>query len=153
MEKIKRLLEKYRHHLSVLSIILSAVFVLGWIWYSVLPEASEKTERVIINDDYSILTEEVTDSTGIRQNIKVKAGTRFYGFSPNFHIFNRVQHGTVYADLENTRGEVITSARRDLTTVLDNTFKGLFLMKCSALKRMKIMCFTYTSSLKPGRTE
>jgi len=115
-----------------LSIILSAVFVLGWIWYSVLPEASEKTERVIINDDYSILTEEVTDSTGIRQNIKVKAGTRFYGFSANFHIFNRVQHGTVYADLENTRGEVITSARRDLTTVLDNTFKGFIFdeMQC-----------------------
>lgn len=132
MKKIKRLLGKYRHLLSVLSIILSAVFVLGWIWYSVLPDAFGKTERIIVNDDYSLLTEEITDSIGIRQSIKVKADTRFYGFSANFHIFNRVQHGTVYVDLENTSGEIITSARRDLTSVLDNTFKGFIFdeMQC-----------------------
>lgn len=124
MEKLKQFLNKHRHILAMLLIFAVSFGVLGRVGYSVLPDAASKTEREIVNDDYSCLTREITDSRGVRQNIAVKGGTKLYGVSMNFHIFNRVQHGTVFVDLEDKEGNVISSAARDMTSVLDNTFKG-----------------------------
>ncbi len=124
MEKLQVFIKKYTHPLTMALIFVLSAAVMGWVAIDVLPDAAEKGMRTIVNDDYSLLTEEITDGDGIRQTIQVKGGSRLYGLSMNFHIFNRVQHGRVFVDLLDSRGQVIASASDDMTTILDNTFKG-----------------------------
>lgn len=113
--------------------VLSAV-ILGWVAYDTLPEASTHSERVIVNDDYSAVTQPVTDGEGIKQTIQVKGGTRLYGVSVNFHIFNRVQFGIAHVDLLDSSGNILAKSSRDMTAILDNTFKGFIFdnMQCPA---------------------
>ena len=124
MKKLKEFLNRYRHILAMLCILCVSAVVFGWVGYASLPDAAARSEREIVNDDYSVLTQDITERQGIKQNIFVKGGTKLYGISANFHIFNRVQHGTVFVNVEDTAGNILASSSRDMTTVLDNTFKG-----------------------------
>lgn len=123
MCKFKLFINKYRHMFAMCGIFLISVAILGWIGYDILPTASTKSERVIVNDDYSQISQPIVDEIGLVQNIVVKGDTKLYGVSLNFHIFNNVQHGTVFVDLLDNRENVIASSQRDMTSILDNTFK------------------------------
>ncbi len=124
MKKLKDFYDKYRHPLWMGAILVLSLCVFTAVGVLTLPDRAAKSERTIVNDDYTVITDRIDDNSGIRQNIKVKAGTKLYGVNMNFHIYNRVQHGTVYVDLLDTAGNTVASSRRDMTTILDNTFKG-----------------------------
>ena len=102
MKKLKDFYDKYRHPLWMAVILVVSMCVFGAVGLLCLPDRAQKTERTIVNDDYSALTATVSDSAGIKQSIKVKAGTKLYGVNMNFHIYNKVQHGVAYVDLYDT---------------------------------------------------
>ena len=129
MNRIKTYINKYRHIFAVAAIILTASAVLGWVGYDTLSRAAMQSERVIVNDNYSAVTAPITDGEGVRQKIWVKGGTKLYGVSLNFHIFNRVQFGTAHVDLLDCDGNLIASSSRDMSSILDNTFKGFIFDK------------------------
>ncbi len=130
MEKVKQFANKYRHRLSMAAILIVWAVVFGWVGLLSLSGAAEKAERVIVNDDYSLTTQEIKAGDGIRQTIQVKGGSRLYGVQANFHIFNRVQFGTVHAEILDSRGNVLARAGDDMTTIKDNTFKGFVFDNC-----------------------
>lgn len=129
MKKLKDFYDKYRHPLWMAVILVVSMCVFGAVGLLCLPDRAQKTERTIVNDDYSALTATVSDSAGIKQSIKVKAGTKLYGVNMNFHIYNKVQHGVAYVDLYDTAGNLLAYSSRDMTTILDNTFKGFIFDK------------------------
>ncbi|MBQ8604868.1 MAG: DUF2142 domain-containing protein [Oscillospiraceae bacterium] len=124
MKKLTDFLNKYRHPLWMTVILMVSLCVFGVVGMLSLPDAAQKSERTIVNDDYSVITDTIRDDTGVKQNIYVKAGTKLYGVNMNFHIYDRVQYGTVYVDLLDADGNLLASSQRDMTTILDNTFKG-----------------------------
>ena len=124
MKKLKNFYDKYAHPLWMAVILLAGLCVFGAVGLLCLPDRARKTERTIVNDDYSTLTDRIDDSTGVKQEIYVKAGTKLYGVNMNFHIYDRVQYGTAFVDLYDSQGNLVASSSRDMTTILDNTFKG-----------------------------
>lgn len=124
MKKLKDFYNKYRHPLWMTVILLVSTAVFAVVGLLTLSDAASKSERTIVNDDYTIITDTISDTRGVKQNIRVKAGTKLYGVNMNFHIYNKVQHGTVYVDLYDTGGNLLAYSSRDMTTILDNTFKG-----------------------------
>lgn len=123
METVKEMIKKYRHRLRMAAIAVLGAAVLAWTGWYCLPQASDYSERQIVNDDYSLITDSILGSGGVRQKIQVKAGTELYGLNLDFHIYDRVCFGTVYVDLEDGQGNLLASSRADMTSVLDNTFK------------------------------
>lgn len=106
------------------ALLLTALFVLGWTAWAVLEPAAQKSKRELINDNYTTISQAITDSVGVTQQIQVKANTKLYGFATFYHIYNQVQHGTLFAELLHNN-EVIATANTDMTTILDNTYRAL----------------------------
>lgn len=129
MKKVENILYKYRHLVAMTAILTISLLILAWVGYDTLPLASTQSERVIVNDDYSTITQPIKDEKGIKQTIQVKANSKLYGVSLNFHIFNRVQFGTAHVDLLDCDGNLIASSSRDMSSILDNTFKGFIFDK------------------------
>lgn len=120
---MKKYIEKYKHIFAPLLIVLISCVCFAWVGYDTLKESIGLGHREIINDDYSVLTQSITDQNGVKQPFTVKANTDFYGVNINMHTYNRVCFGTVYVDLLDEEGNVLASSSDDLTAVKDNTFK------------------------------
>ncbi|MBE6888331.1 MAG: DUF2142 domain-containing protein [Ruminococcaceae bacterium] len=120
--KIINLLNKFRHFIAIGCILCFCAVCFAWVGYDTVRESVGLGHREIVNDDYSVITETVTEE-GVSQPITVKAGTDFYGVNLNMHIYNRVCHGTLHTQLLDENGNVLSTASDDLTTVKDNTFK------------------------------
>lgn len=120
--KMKAFLEKFRHLFAVAVILALCVANFAWVGYDTVKESVGLGHREIINDDYSVITDTVTQQ-GIIQPITVAAGTDFYGVNLNMHIYDRVCHGTLFAELSDENGNVLHTVAEGLTTVKDNTFK------------------------------
>jgi len=120
--KIINLLNKFRHFIAIGCILCFCAVCFAWVGYDTVRESVGLGHREIVNDDYSVITETVTEE-GVSQPITVKAGTDFYGVNLNMHIYNRVCHGTLFAQLLDENGNVLSTVTDDLTTVKDNTFK------------------------------
>ncbi|MBR5520399.1 MAG: DUF2142 domain-containing protein [Oscillospiraceae bacterium] len=129
MKKLKDFLNKYRHPLWMTVILVGCICAFGFTALISLQDAASKSERTIINDDYSVITDRIDDNTGVKQNIYVKGGTKLYGVNMNFHIYDRVQRGFVFVDLYDKAGNLLATSSRDMTTILDNTFKGFIFDK------------------------
>jgi len=124
MKKLKDFYDKYRHPLWMSVILALSLCIFTVVGMLCLPDRAQKTERTIVNDDYTVVTDRIADTSGVRQNIHVKAGTKLYGVNMNFHIYDRVQHGLVFVDMYDAGGNLVARSSRDMTTILDNTFKG-----------------------------
>lgn len=120
--KIKNFIEKFRHFIAVAAILCFCAVCFAWVGYDTVRQSVGLGHREIVNDEYSVITETVTEA-GISQPITVKANTDFYGVNLNMHIYNRVCHGTLFAQLLDENGNVLSTVTDDLTTVKDNTFK------------------------------
>ena len=116
------LVHKYRHLLAVLGIVLAAAAAFVFVGIDTLPYAQSKTQRVIVNDDYSVLTQAIVDREGVVQQLQVKQGTTLHGVSVNIATFARVVWGTVYAQLQTEKGDVVASASAEMVRLKDNTF-------------------------------
>ncbi len=120
--KIKNFIEKFRHLIAVAVILCFCAVCFAWVGYDTVRQSVGLGHREIVNDEYSVITQTVTEA-GISQPITVKADTDFYGVNMNMHIYNRVCHGTLFAQLLDENGNVLSTVTDDLTTVKDNTFK------------------------------
>lgn len=120
--KLKKLFEKFKHPIAVAAIVAITAFCCAWVGYDTVRESVGLGHREIVNDDYSVITEEM-DENGVYQPITVPAGTDFYGVNLNMHIFNRVCHGTVFAQLLDNNGNVLATDSVDMTKLYDNTFR------------------------------
>ena len=120
--KIKNFIEKFRHLIAVAVILCFCAVCFAWVGYDTVRQSVGLGHREIVNDEYSVITQTVTEA-GISQPITVKANTDFYGVNMNMHIYNRVCHGTLFAQLLDENGNVLSTVTDDLTTVKDNTFK------------------------------
>ena len=120
--KIKELFLKFKHLIALLVIIGLCGATFAWVGYDTVRQAKGLGHREIINDDYSVVTA-VVDENGVFQPITVEANTDFYGVNLNMHIFNRVCHGTLFVQLMDENGNVLSTVTDDLTSVIDNTFK------------------------------
>ena len=120
--KIKCIIEKFRHLIAVAVILCICAACFAWVGYDTVRQSVGLGHREIVNDEYSVVTETVTE-TGISQPITVEAGTDFYGVNLNMHIYDRVCHGTLFVQLLDENGNVLSTVTDDLTSVKDNTFK------------------------------
>ena len=120
--KLKQLSEKFKHPIALLFIIGITAFCCAWVGYDTVKESVGLGHREIVNDDYSVVTEAMNQN-GVYQPITVKANTDFYGVNLNMHIFDRVCHGTVYAQLMDENGNVLATDNVDMTKLYDNTFR------------------------------
>lgn len=120
--KIKSLFVQFRHIVAIMVIVALCVATFGWVGYDTVRESVGLGHREIVNDDYSVVTQ-VIDENGVFQPVTVEADTDFYGVNLNMHIFNRVCHGTLFVQLMDEGGNVLSTVTDDLTSVKDNTFK------------------------------
>ncbi|MBQ8610320.1 MAG: DUF2142 domain-containing protein [Oscillospiraceae bacterium] len=119
--------KKYRHLLVIAVLLLAAAAAFVFVGIDTLSLAQGKTQRVIVNDDYSVLTQPVQGTEGIRQQLQIKAGTTLHGVSVNISTFARVVRGTVYADVLDAQGKRLAGAAVDMVQLKDNTFR-MFLL-------------------------
>ncbi len=120
--KLKQLFQKLKHPFAIAVIIGITAFCCAWVGYDTVRESVGLGHREIVNDDYSVITEAM-DENGIYQPVTVPADTDFYGVNLNMHIFNRVCHGTVFAQLLDENGNVLATDSVDMTELYDNTFR------------------------------
>lgn len=121
-KKISALIQKHRHWFAAAGIVFAAIIAFVFVGIDSLSLAQSKTQRVIVNDDYTVLTQAIADTEGIRQQLQVKKDTTLHGVSVNIATFARVVRGTVYADIYNDQGQLAASASADMVTLKDNTF-------------------------------
>ena len=119
---------KYRHPFLMGLIFICSLICFSWIGYHDGTVAATYSKGEIVNDDYSVLSPEITDEKGINQNIQVKAYTELHGVKLDIHTFNRIQHGTVFIKLIKDN-QVIASCQEDMQFLLDNTFRGFIFDK------------------------
>ena len=75
MKKLKDFYDKYRHPLWMGVILALSLCVFTVVGMLCLPDRAQKTERTIVNDDYTVVTDCIADNSGIKQNIHVKANS------------------------------------------------------------------------------
>jgi len=137
--------QKYRHILAVAGIVLAVAAAFVFVAIDSLSRAQEKTERAVVNDDYSVLTQDITGTEDVVQQLQVKAETTLYGVSVNFATFARVVRGTVYAAVQTAQGEVVASASADMVQLKDNTFFAFWFdrpVKCRQNTELYLRIYT-----------
>ncbi len=119
--------KKHRRMLGLAALVLAVAVAFLFVGMDTLSLAQSRTRRVIVNDDYAVLTQPICGEEGLRQQLQVKAGTTLHGVSVNIATFARVARGTVYADVLDGQGQRLARASADMLQLKDNTF-FLFLL-------------------------
>lgn len=110
-----------RRHLAALALILVCCALLfGWFAAAYLPDAADRSERQIVNDDYATLTQPLAAGEALRQSLVVRG--RLYGVQLNVATFGRVAKGTLSLELLDESGAVVAANSTPMEQLLDNTF-------------------------------
>lgn len=125
VQKIRTFAGRHRRLLLGLLLVAATLLALGWGWYTTASAAANQPAYQIINDEYDRVVKPADPQAGFVQQLPVDPSAPLYGVRLNFATFNRVVHGSLYADLLDETGEVLASASCDMTQILDNTFLGL----------------------------
>lgn len=112
---------KHKHALALAAIVLAVAAAFAFIGIDALPYAQNKSERVIVNDDYSVTTAPITGE-GVLQQLQVKAETGLYGVAVCFSLPDGVAAGTVSAEIIDSDGNIAASSVASGDALRDNTF-------------------------------
>lgn len=104
---------------------VAMVVALGWGWYTTVSASADRPAYQIINDEYDHVVKPADPYAGFVQQLPVDPSLPLYGVRLNFATFNKVVHGTLYADLLDENGQILATASCDMTQILDHTFLGL----------------------------
>ncbi|MDL2294049.1 DUF2142 domain-containing protein, partial [Ruminococcaceae bacterium OttesenSCG-928-D13] len=124
LERIKQHLNTLRlprHLLALLGIALGCALVFFFVGDAYLDDAADRSERQIVNDDYSTRTGPLTMDGELRQTLTLNSG-RLYGVNLLVSTYGRVPQGTLHLRLLDQYGDLVARNDTDMSTLLDETF-------------------------------
>ncbi len=111
-----------RHIIALAVILILCVGIFLWVGATYLPDGIGRSERVLVNDDYSVAQGPLSAGDELRQDMVVQG--ELYGVVLDVATYGRVAQGTLHLRLVDDAGNVVAQNDTDMTTLLDNTFHG-----------------------------
>ncbi len=123
LEKIQNLIYKMRHLIAIAILVAFALGIYMWVYWNNSSNNRDRTEQEYINDEYFILTEDITADEGIRQPFS--SDKDIHGATFVFHTYGEQLAGIITVELWEDNAELLTSGTLDMVHLLNNTHHAI----------------------------
>ncbi len=123
LEKLQSLIYKMLHLIAIAILVAFALGIYLWVYWNNSSNNRDRTEQEYINDEYFILTQDISADEGIRQPFTTDKD--LHGATFVFHTYGEQLAGNITLDLLSADGELLTSGSLDMALLLNNTHHAI----------------------------